>query len=95
MIFVGKREIKRDCGISMVYTCYQSQRSIGAERGGGRGEGETGHRLGVEDEACKRSMKWRNITLAVLRCTINATDRKSKPGRTLESFILSGGDSQQ
>lgn len=53
-----------------------------------RGGGEPGRRLGVEDEAdCKRSMKWRNITLAVLRCTANAVDRKSKPWRTLESFI--------
>lgn len=53
-----------------------------------RGGGEPGRRLGVEDEAdCKRSMKWRNITLAVLRCMANAVDRKSKPWRTLESFI--------
>lgn len=65
------REI-RDCGISMgMY--YQSQRSIGAGNSPDRRLG------GIEDEAnCKRLTKWRNITLAVLQCTIHATNIKSK-----------------
>lgn len=64
---------------------YQSQRSIGA-----RGRPAVVSQGRRREAYCKRSMKWRNIILAVLQCTTNTTDRKSKSGRTFESFILRG-----
>lgn len=64
------------------FACYQSQRSLGSY--GGRSSLEVGSKTEVD---CKSLTKWRNITLAVLRCTTNATDRQTdrqKSGKALK-----------